>query len=65
MIYMGRFDDQDTLTRTRRPGAPARWDFDRAGGTLELGLSLGRFRPKKLRSAASRPLNAQAPHRVA
>ena len=43
MIYMGRFDDQDTLDKKRAELRARKVDFDRAGGTLELGLSLGRF----------------------
>ena len=53
MVYMGRFDDQDALDKKRTELRARKVDFDRAGGTLELGLSLGRFSSKE---AAEREL---------
>jgi len=43
MVYMGRFDDVETLDKKRAELRARNVNFDRAGGTLELGLSLGRF----------------------
>lgn len=43
MVYMGRFDDQETLDKKRAELRARNVSFDRAGGTWELGLSLGRF----------------------
>ena len=53
MVYMGRFDDIETLDRKRAELRARKLDHDRAGGTLELGLSLGRFFSKE---AAEREL---------
>ena len=53
MVYMGRFEDQETLDRKRAELRARKVDHDRAGGTLELGLSLGRFTTK---DAAEREL---------
>ena len=53
MVYMGRFDDVETLDRKRAELRARKVDHDRAGGTLELGLSLGRFASKE---AAEREL---------
>ena len=53
MVYMGRFDDIETLERKRAELRARKVDHDRAGGTLELGLSLGRFASKE---AAEREL---------
>ena len=53
MVYMGRFDDIETLDRKRAELRARKLDHDRAGGTLELGLSLGRFASKE---AAEREL---------
>lgn len=53
MVYMGRFDDMETLDRKRAELRARKVDHDRAGGTLELGLSLGRFASK---DAAEREL---------
>ncbi|WP_298210959.1 SPOR domain-containing protein [Acidovorax sp.] len=53
MVYMGRFDDVETLDKKRAELRARKVDFDRAGGTLELGLSLGRFSTK---DAAEREL---------
>ena len=53
MVYMGRFEDQETLDRKRAELRARKVDHDRAGGTLELGLSLGRFASKE---AAEREL---------
>ncbi|MFN9476130.1 SPOR domain-containing protein [Acidovorax sp.] len=43
MVYMGRFEDQETLDKKRTELRARKVDFDRPGGTWELGLSLGRF----------------------
>ena len=53
MVYMGRFEDQETLDRKRAELRARKVDHDRAGGTLEFGLSLGRFTTK---DAAEREL---------
>lgn len=53
MVYMGRFDDIETLDRKRAELRARKVDHDRAGGALELGLSLGRFASKE---AAEREL---------
>lgn len=53
MVYMGRFDDLETLDRKRAELRARKVDHDRAGGTLEYGLSLGRFSTKE---AAEREL---------
>lgn len=53
MVYMGRFEDQETLDRKRAELRARKVDHDRAGGTLEFGLSLGRFATKE---AAEREL---------
>ncbi|MCE1191338.1 MAG: SPOR domain-containing protein [Acidovorax sp.] len=53
MVYMGRFDDLETLDRKRAELRARKVDHDRAGGTLEYGLSLGRFSSK---DAAEREL---------
>lgn len=55
MVYMGRFDDVETLDKKRAELRARKVDFDRAGGTLELGLSLGRFSTK---DAAERELTS-------
>ncbi|MES2613214.1 MAG: SPOR domain-containing protein [Pseudomonadota bacterium] len=43
MVYMGRFEDQETLDKKRAELRARKVDFDRPGGTWEIGLSLGRF----------------------
>ncbi|WP_440105725.1 SPOR domain-containing protein [Acidovorax sp. BL-A-41-H1] len=53
MVYMGRFEDIETLDRKRAELRARKVDHDRAGGTLEFGLSLGRFSTK---DAAEREL---------
>ena len=53
MVYMGRFDDIETLDRKRAELRARKVDHDRAGGTLEYGLSLGRCATKE---AAEREL---------
>jgi hypothetical protein len=53
MVYMGRFEDVETLDRKRAELRARKVDHDRAGGTLEFGLSLGRFATK---DAAEREL---------
>lgn len=53
MVYMGRFDDLETLDRKRAELRARKVEHDRAGGTLEYGLSLGRFSSK---DAAEREL---------
>lgn len=59
MIYMGRFDDQDTLDKKRAELRARKVDFDRAGGSLELGLSLGRFSTEEAAQRGLTALNAQ------
>ena len=59
MIYMGRFDDQDTLDKKRAELRARKVDFDRAGGTLEPGLSLGRFSTEEAAQRGLTTLNAQ------
>jgi len=46
MVYMGRFADDEALGKKRAELRARKVDHDRAGGTLELGLSLGRFTTK-------------------
>lgn len=53
MVYMGRFADDEALAKKRAELRARKVDHDRAGGTLELGLSLGRFASKE---AAEREL---------
>jgi len=53
MVYMGRFEDLETLDKKRAELRARKVDHDRAGGTLEYGLSLGRFNSK---DAAEREL---------
>ena len=53
MVYMGRFDDVATLNKKRTELRALQISVDRAGGSLEYGLSLGRF---SSRSAAEREL---------
>ena len=53
MVYMGRFDDLEALDKKRAELRARKVDHDRAGGTLEYGLSLGRFSTKE---AAEREL---------
>jgi hypothetical protein len=43
MVYMGRFEDLEALDKKRAELRARKVDHDRAGGTLEYGLSLGRF----------------------
>lgn len=43
MVYMGRFADGDALDKKRAELRTRNVAFDRAGGSLEPGLSLGRF----------------------
>ena len=43
MVYMGKFPDAEFLDRKRGELRLMSIDFDRAGGSLEPGLSLGRF----------------------
>ena len=43
MVYMGRFEDQEALDKKRTELRARKVEFDRPGGTLEIGLSLGRF----------------------
>ncbi|UCU99067.1 SPOR domain-containing protein [Acidovorax radicis] len=53
MVYMGRFDDLEALDKKRTELRARNVDFDRAGGSWEYGLSLGRFSTKE---AAEREL---------
>ena len=59
MIYMGRFDDLETLDKKRAELRARKVDFDRAGGTLEPGLSLGRFSTEEGAQRALTALNSQ------
>ena len=43
MVYMGRYEDIETMDRKRAELRARKVDHDRAGGALEPGLSLGRF----------------------
>ncbi len=54
MVYMGRFDDMEALDKKRAELRARNVSFDRAGGTWEYGLSLGRFSSKE---AAERELS--------
>ncbi|CAB5723021.1 Uncharacterised protein [Delftia tsuruhatensis] len=53
MVYMGKFPDAEFLERKRAELRARKIDFDRAGGALEPGLSLGRFSTEE---AATREL---------
>ncbi len=53
MVYMGKFPDAEFLERKRSELRARKIDFDRAGGALEPGLSLGRFSSEE---AATREL---------
>jgi len=53
MVYMGKFPDTEFLERKRAELRARKIDFDRAGGALEPGLSLGRFSSEE---AATREL---------
>lgn len=57
MVYMGKFPDADFLDRKRAELRALKIDFDRAGGNLEPGLSLGRFSTEE---AATRQLTSFA-----
>lgn len=57
MVYMGRFADAEALERKRAELRALKIDYDRAGGALEPGLSLGRFSTEE---AATRQLAAFA-----
>lgn len=57
MVYMGRFADAEALERKRTELRALKIDYDRAGGALEPGLSLGRFSTEE---AAARQLAAFA-----
>ncbi|MFD2753727.1 sporulation protein [Comamonas terrae] len=57
MVYMGKFPDAEFLDRKRAELRALKIDFDRAGGNLEPGLSLGRFSTEE---AATRQLTAFA-----
>jgi hypothetical protein len=43
MVYMGKFPDAEFMDRKRGELRLMNIDFDRAGGSFEPGLSLGRF----------------------
>jgi hypothetical protein len=58
---MGRFDDLEALERKRAELRSRKVDHDRAGGTLEYGLSLGRFSTQE---AAERELASLAARNV-
>ena len=53
MVYMGKVPDAEFLERKRAELRARKIDFDRAGGALEPGLSLGRFSTEE---AATREL---------
>ena len=53
MGYMGKFADNQALEKKRAELVARKLDHDRAGGTLEPGLSLGRFSSEE---AATREL---------
>ena len=53
MVYMGKFADNQALEKKRAELVARKLDHDRAGGTLEPGLSLGRFSSEE---AATREL---------
>ncbi|GGH52352.1 hypothetical protein GCM10010975_06870 [Comamonas phosphati] len=57
MVYMGKFPDAEFLERKRTELRALKIEFDRAGGSLEPGLSLGRFSTEE---AATRQLTAFA-----
>ena len=59
MVYMGRFSDDEALDKKRAELRARKVDFDRAGGTLELGLSLGRFSTEEAAQRGLTALNAQ------
>lgn len=54
MVYMGKFADSQALEKKRAELRARKLDFDRAGGALEPGLSLGRFSSEE---AATRELS--------
>lgn len=43
MVYLGKFSDAEALDKRRADLRSKKIDFDRAGGALDPGLSLGRF----------------------
>ena len=53
MVYMGKFADNQALEKKRAELVARKLDHDRAGGTLDPGLSLGRFSSEE---AATREL---------
>lgn len=53
MVYLGKFPNLDALAQRRKELRALGVDNDRAGGNLELGLSLGRFSTEE---AATREL---------
>ena len=53
MVYMGKFADNQALEKKRAELVARKLDHDRAGGSLEPGLSLGRFSSEE---AATREL---------
>lgn len=57
MVYMGKFPDAEFMDRKRGELRLMNIDFDRAGGSFEPGLSLGRFSTEE---AAQRQLAAFA-----
>lgn len=57
MVYMGKFPDAEFLDRKRGELRLMNIDFDRAGGSFEPGLSLGRFSTEE---AAQRQLASYA-----
>lgn len=54
MVYLGKFPNEMALEKRRAELRVRKISFDRAGGNLELGLSLGRFSTEE---AATRELS--------
>ena len=54
MVYLGKFPNEMALEKRRAELRVRKISFDRAGGSLELGLSLGRFSTEE---AATRELS--------
>ncbi len=54
MVYLGKFPNETALEKRRAELRTRKIDYDRAGGTLEPGLSLGRFSSE---DAATRELS--------
>ncbi|MBY0410352.1 MAG: SPOR domain-containing protein [Burkholderiaceae bacterium] len=59
MVYMGRFDDADTLDKKRAELRARNVAFDRAGGPWGNGLSLGRFSSEEAAKRELATLNSR------